>query len=248
MTPVTFRIINQLGFCHTREELLFQAYVRLSANRILGKTGIIGKLLYPFLLPAFFLINFIQQFRMFLIVRLDNKIKMEIRERIDDEISDFTRRHQKNDFLQRSQEDFIWIEKNPWLIKRSDDQAQLGGRYPFSYHASDFCWEWLVSRRDDSITSVILTSRREGNMKVLYYFGDHLSDGMEILRYKIYRDKGIKSVLLSHPALMKRIKELKPISLHKRYRTRYVGVSKKVLESFHDHMIIQMGDGDAVFT
>ncbi|MCK5135869.1 MAG: hypothetical protein KAR19_08805 [Bacteroidales bacterium] len=248
MTPHTYAIINQLGFCHTRAEMLVQSYIRLSGKRILRKTGIAGKVLYPAIITVAFLINSIQQIRMSLITRLDQHLKLEVREHIDDEIYDFIRLHQENDFLQRSQDDFKWIEENPWLVKRSDETEILKNKYPFSYQVLDFGWEWLIAKRGGVITSVMLTSRRDGDLKLLYYFGDQVVDSLRVLKNKIFRDKRIQSVILGHPEMVACRREMRAISLYNRLRTRYVGVSKKILDTFPEDMVIQLGDGDAVFT
>ena len=248
MTLHTYSIINQLGFCYTREELLIQDYVRLSGKRILQKTGILGRVAYPAIKVVVLLVNSIQYLRMSFAVKLDEQLKMEIREHIDDEIYTFIRKHQGADFLQRSMDDYRWIEGNPWLVKHSEDTRELNGKYPFSYQVSEFKWEWLISWRDGSITSVMLTSMRDGDLKVLYYFGDQPEDAMKVLKNLIYKDSGIRSVLFAHPKMLVHNSAMRAVWLHSRSRTRYVGVSKEILKSFPEDMIIQLGDGDSVFT
>ncbi|MCK4748983.1 MAG: hypothetical protein KAT15_18150, partial [Bacteroidales bacterium] len=61
MTQHTYAIIDQLGFCHTRKELLIQNHIRLSGREIRSKTGLAGKLLYPLILATTYLINACQQ-------------------------------------------------------------------------------------------------------------------------------------------------------------------------------------------
>ena len=98
------------------------------------------------------------------------------------------------------------------------------------------------------ITSVMMTSRRDGDLKVLYYFGDRPMDALEILKYRILKDRRTESVILDHPRLMEHIRILRSVCFFSRLRKRYVGVSRKVLAELPEDMVIQLGDGDAVFT
>lgn len=247
MTPSTHAIIGQLGFCHTRTNNLFQGYIRLSRRRWAGRPGT-GGVLSVLLAPVSVVLNFIQHTRLSLTVRLDETLSVESRKRIDEEIYSFISSHQKKDFLQRSLEDYRWIEAHSWLRKREKGPKQGEGKYPFSRDVFDFQRDWLISRRNGLITSVMMTSRREGDLKVLYYFGDRPLDALDILKYRILKDKRIESVILDHPRLMEHIRKLRSVCFFSRLRTRYVGVSRKVLGELPEDMVIQLGDGDAVFT
>jgi len=248
MTPSTHAIIRQLGFCHTRTQKLFQGYIRLSRGRLAKRTGKGAGILSMLLVPAAGFLNLVQRARLSLAVCMKSPLTMESREGIDEEICSFISSHQKKDFLQRSPEDYRWIEAYSWLRKREKGPIQDEGRYPFSHDVFDFQRDWLISRRDGVITSVMMTSRRDGDLKVLYYFGDRPLDAMNILKYRILRDRSTGSLILDHPRLMEHTGKLRSICFFSRLRTRYVGVSSKVLGELPEDLVIQLGDGDAVFT
>lgn len=248
MTPSTHAIIGQLGFCHTRKQKLFQGYIRLSRRRLIKKPGTSGKILSLLIVPVTVMLNLAQQIRLYLTVRPDHSLCMESRGRIDDEIYWFISSHQESDFLQRSREDYRWIEEHSWLRQREDGPGHEGGRYPFSHEVFDFYREWLISRRNGIITSVMMTSRKDGDLKVLYYFGDQPLDALDILKHRILKDKRTESVILDHPRLLEHLRKLRSVCFFSRFRTRYVGISREALREMPGDMVIQLGDGDAAFT
>jgi hypothetical protein len=145
-------------------------------------------------------------------------------------------------------EEFNWIMEHPWLAKPSSTARETGDRYPFSYMADTFTMEWIVTSRDNLITSVMLVSLRDGTLKVLYYFGGEPWDAITALKIRVAGNRKVHALLLAHPDLLARGREFSGPCLKLTYRSRFVGVSRKLLEQFPDHTIIQLGDGDSVFT
>jgi len=248
MTPHTRAIIDQLDFCHTRSEVLVQSYIRLSTGKISSRLGIPGKILFPAILSAAFLVNAFQQRRLNRISRSPNRVESESRSQLDEELYSFIQLHQEKDFTRRSGEDFSWIEKHPWLVPGSPNNLKTGKKYPFSYVAYQYKLEWLVSRQGKTITSVMLISIRDGALKVLYYFGDQPKDALATVKGRVSADRSVATLIFAHPALVSQVQEIKHISLFNRFRSRLVGVSKKIMAEFPDDMVIQLGDGDSAFT
>ena len=248
MTRHTYAIISQMNFCHTWEENLVHSYIRLSGKRILRKTGNIGKVLYPVIMAGVVCINAIQQIRMYLAANLGRNLRLEIREHCDEEIHEFILEHQKNDFLQRSMDEYKWIEDHHWLVGESEKADGLDKKYPFSYQVSHFSMDWVLSWQNDKIISVMFTSLRDGDMKLLYYFGEQAVTGIQVIMNKIRKDKRVQSILFCHPDLTANSRKLRNICLFSRYRNRYAGISKGIFEELPNHLVLQMGDGDSVFT
>jgi hypothetical protein len=248
MTPRTRAIIDQLGFCHTREMVMVQRFFRIPSRKVISRLGIAGVLLSPLIFTMTGLVNAIQQVRLKTCGRRRSAIDIEVRDHLDDELYTFIQQHWEKDFARRSKEEFRWIEDNPWLVKRSPFTVGTGKKYPFSYVVREYRLEWLVTRREQGITSVMLVSFRDGALKVLYYFGNAAADACEALLASISGNRKVHAMLYTHPGLVARLKECGTFSMHTRYGTRIVGVSKKILASFPEELVIQLGDGDAVFT
>ncbi|MEN8157658.1 MAG: hypothetical protein ABFS10_11970 [Bacteroidota bacterium] len=248
MTPHTHEIIRQLGFCNTRRERVAQCYIRIPVSKVISRLGIPGMILSPLIFPAALLINSIQGVRVKLSRRRSGVVKSETRNRLDDALYGFIEQHRQNDFSQRSQEEFSWIEQHHWLVKSSPSTREIGRRYPFSYEVKDFRMEWLVSRKEGEITSVMLVSVRDGSMKVLYYFGERPGDAFGVLKERIAGDSSLHSLIFAHPDLLSHVKDIWRVSLYTRFRARHVGVSKKIMDDLPSELVVQLGDGDAVFT
>jgi hypothetical protein len=248
MTPRTRDIIEQLGICHTREMVMVQRFFRIPVMKLIARLGIPGILLSPLIFLLATLVNAIQQVRIRIFLPGRSAIDIEVRDHLDDELYAFIQQHWEKDFARRSREEFRWIEDNPWLVKRSPFTVGTGKKYPFSYVVREYRLEWQVTRREQGITSVMLVSVRDGALKVLYYFGNAAADACEALLARISGNRRVHSILYTHPGLVAHLKGNRNFSLYNRYSKRIVGVSKKILASFPEELVIQLGDGDAVFT
>ena len=255
MTVRTRAIVYSLGCCHTREDRLLLGYFRIPITRAAGRLGFMGKILYPLLLPAVLLVNAVQQVRMNASPRKkphgdhgSGALLVESRDRLDKEVYQFISEHRERDFAHRTMEEFNWIMEHPWLVKPSPAARETGDRYPFSYLAETFTMEWILTSRDNRITSVMLVSLRDGTLKVLYYFGGEAGDAITALKSRVAGSREVHALLLAHPDLLARGRDFSGPCLRLTYRPRFVGVSRKLLEQLTDEMIIQLGDGDSVFT
>ena len=217
MTPRTRAIIDQLGFCHTRKEVLAQSYIRIPASKLSSRAGIPGKLLYPLILPVVFLANAFQQRRLDRIARRNVLVESEVRDHLDDELYEFIRQHQEKDFAQRTREEYEWIEKHAWLVPRTPASSRMASKYPFSYVAKEYKLEWLISRREKAITSAMMISTRDGALKVLYYFGDHPQDAFWAVQGRISECRTVASLIFAHPELVSQVQEIKAISFYTRF-------------------------------
>jgi hypothetical protein len=248
MTPRTRAIIDTLGFCNTREEPLAQIRIRVPVHKVVSRLGSAGWIFLPFVCPAALLVNGFQQLRMRRSIRKAGPVKTEYMDHLDEEVYGFIRQHQGKDFARRSVDEYRWIEKHPWLVKRSAYARVTGKRYPFSYEVRDYRLQWLVSRREGAVTSVMLVSTRDGAMKVLYYFGKEPGDAIAVLKERSFACRGVHSLIFAHPALVSHAAGLAEIGLRTLYKSRLVGVSRKIMEKLPEEMVIQLGDGDSVFT
>ena len=106
----------------------------------------------------------------------------------------------------------------------------------------------MVVRHEGAVTSVMLVSWRDGVLKVLYFFGEEPKNALQALIQKVAGEKGIYSYIFAHPELVKQAGLISSVSLKVRFRTRFVGISKKIMETMPDDIIIQLGDGDSAFT
>jgi len=248
MTPHTRTIVDQMGFCHTREETLIHSYLRIPLSNILNKQGFAGKLfLLLIVLPAM-IVNRIQVIRIGLAGRKKKGLNVESRDCLDEELFNYIRQHRDSDFTGHSQEVFSWIEQNPWLVHESEANSLTDSKYPFSYTVKDYSRKWLVSRRNGEITSVSMISVRDGSLKVLYHFSSHPSDSIKAIKTFISTVPKIHSLVYAHPDLISYRREFRPLVLITKIRKRYTGVSKELSSVLPDKMVMQMGDGDAVFT
>ncbi len=248
MTPHTQEIIGHLNFCHIRKEMLVQHLLRLSAGKVISRVGSAAKLILPLVLASASVINLIQRIRIGMTGRSNKELAYESRDQLDDELYEFVSRHRGRDFSGRSREEFKWIMHYPWLVWGKGSAPAWADKYPFSYKVEHYSIEWAVSRRNGAVTSVMLLSTRDRNLKVLYFFGAGPEDAFLVLRNKIRTDNRIHSVIYAHPALTEGRDLIRPVSLWTRKRPRYTGISSKILDTYPEDLVMQLGDGDSVFT
>ena len=173
MTYQTRAIIDQLGFCNTREETMVQSYLRVPVSKTISRLGVPGIFLYPMIVPLALLVNGVQQIRIGFVSRsLDSRVRnglnIKARNSLNDEEIAFIRQYQEYNFTRHTSEEFRWIEQNPWLVPGDKENIKTGSKYPFSYNVKEYYQKWLVSRRNEEITSISLVSVRDGSLKVLY--------------------------------------------------------------------------------
>lgn len=253
MTYQTRAIIDQLGFCNTREETMVQSYLRVPVSKTISRLGVPGIFLYPIIVPLALLVNGVQQIRIGFVSRsLDSRVRnglnIKARNSLNDEEIAFIRQYQEYNFTRHTSEEFRWIEQNPWLVPGDKENIKTGSKYPFSYNVKEYYQKWLVSRRNEEITSISLVSVRDGSLKVLYLFGENPSDAICAIKSIISSAFQIYSLTYAHPDLFSCNKEIRPVVLYSRKRKRYSGVSKKIIAELPDKLVMQLGDGDAVFT
>jgi hypothetical protein len=139
MTYQTRAIIDQLGFCNTREETMVQSYLRVPVSKTISRLGVLGIFLYPMIVPLALLVNGVQLIRIGFVSRsLDSRIRnglnIKARNRLNDEEIVFIRQYQEYNFTRHTSEEFRWIEQNPWLVPGDKESIKTGSKYPFSYN------------------------------------------------------------------------------------------------------------------
>lgn len=237
MTERTQAIIGALRLCHTRKETLVQAYFRIPVHRL----PLIARHLAG---PA----NALQNRRLSRRSGIPDNLNIRETTSLDADERDFLEMHCRNDFSRRSVEEFNWAMSFPWLVEDTPGNRQVAERYPFSYIAGEFRTRWVVTRFKDEPTSLMLVSVRDGVLKVLYYYGPEPLHAVRGLRHMVAKDRDVFALLFAHPALIRQRRKVLKTALFARNRDRYVGVSKKILKEFPEEMVMQLGDGDALFT
>jgi hypothetical protein len=248
MTARTHAIMEAMGFCHTREEAMLRILFRLPPHKLVQRLAPAGHLAAPFIFPFAAFLNLLFQMRIRRRTKGIRTFYLERRQHIDREIYDYISSHAKNDFYLRSLEEWQWIEASSWLVPRFTGRNKRAGKYPFSYLARSFKREWVLTRASGQLSSVQLLSVRNGFMKVLYYYGGDAGHAIAALHEVIRQSRSVYSLILAHPALLARAEPLKSAGIRTEDRCRYVGISKSLRTDFPEHLHIQMGDGDAVFT
>lgn len=248
MTPHTMAIVKQMGFCSTSEDTLVHSYIRLSWPRFVSRLGKPGILIYPLLGPSVLLVNVVQRIRIALSVRKRGEVQVEFHDRLDHELYGFIQKHREFDFTRYSMEVFRWMEENPWLVEYKAKPDDAGYKYPFSYLVKQYSLKWLVSRRNGEISSVSLVSVRDGSLKVLYLFHEYAKDATSALISFISSEPWINSLIYAHPDLIPYHKEFRPVVLYSSLKKLYRGVSLKICPDSDRCPLLQMGDGDVVFT
>lgn len=248
MTTNTFEIINQMDFCHTREEKIFIGYFRIGFKEAFKSQNRLPYPLAPFFALVTPIVDLFQSIRISTTGRNLKGIQMEVKMHADEEMVNFIQEHQDNEFSQRDSKDFNWILNQKWLVKSSEAALDTAYRYPFSYVSDDFEWKWITTRMEGEINSVMLISIRDHALKVIYYYGD--SPGFALLALKSYisENSNIRKVIFSHPQLLENSRMLNSILLFKRSKKRFIGISKTLSDKFSPDLIMQLGDGDAAFT
>ncbi|MFH0759154.1 MAG: hypothetical protein V2B15_17840 [Bacteroidota bacterium] len=247
MTSRTHAIIRQLGFCNTREEVLVHSTLKIPVFKLIGNLGFTGRLLSPLIRVLCHLVNGVQQVRFSRFPGREG-FHAESIARINEEIFEFVRLHRQNDFIHRSLEEYRWIEENPWLVTRSQSAHNIAERYPFTYEVHAYRLEWVITRDEKSITSVMMVSARDGALKVLSYWGSDAGLALSALLAKVAGNKKLHSLVFSHPQWLAQLPLLKSLGLKTRVLQRLVGISKTIMEAFPGETVIQLGDGDSVFT
>ncbi|MBN2698612.1 MAG: hypothetical protein JXR52_07275 [Bacteroidales bacterium] len=248
MTENTFSIVRQMDFCHLREEELFIGYFRMSFKEVLLPRK---KLLYP-LVPLFALmVPIINLFQLLRISTTGSNLKgmeLEVKEKIDSGMLGFIRQHHPMEFSQRDEVEFNWITAQKWLVEGTEESREIEQKYPFSYTCMQFDWKWIVTRLKGEINTIMLASERDHILKILYYYGEAPGFALMAIKSLVASNTGIRRVIFAHPALLANRGMLNSLLLMKRIKIRYTGVSRKLAGEYPREMIMQLGDGDAVFT
>jgi len=248
MTINTFSIVDQMDFCHLREEQIFTGYIRFSFKESFLSQKKLPYPLAPLAALIIPVINGIQYLRVSLAGENLRRMELELKENPDDEVFKFIEKHQEGEFSQRKEPDFEWIFNGEWLTTKKEDISSRKEKYPFSWFCEHFEWKWIITRLEGEINSVMLTSLRDHTLKVLYFYGNAPGFAMMAIKSMVSRDPRIRRIIFSHPKLIKNTRMLNSFLILKRLRKRYLGISKKILKDFPANLIMQLGDGDAVFT
>lgn len=248
MTSRTKAIVDALGFCHTREETMIVTHVRLSARKISSRLGFAGKDHYPVIFLLTTMVNILFRLRMGRAGTTLDRTTINSVDQIDHEIFGFIQQHNQHDLAHYSQDDFRWRVKSRWLVQSGDSKHGFAEKYPFSYEVRGFMHEWLITRKNQHLTSVSLISVRDGVLKVLYFFGNHPEDALTAIERKIRKETGISTVIISHPRLILASNRVKMKSIKTIRSKKLTGVSEKIIDKLPADLLFQLGDGDNVFT
>ncbi len=204
--------------------------------------------LKPALKAIDFLANMIADLRIPFISNAISELNVEFVDGIDDEATAFIAKHNQSELFRRSERELNWILSNPWVISSPKKDA-INAKYFFSSTAKVF--EYHVVKLSDSkkvLKSVLILSRREGTLKIPYFFYDgDLDDVLKLIKHVLLKWK-IRTLTIFHKGLKDHVlKSRTPALFKKKVHRRYM-IGGKLESEFNVDYNIQDGDGDSCFT
>jgi len=183
--------------------------------------------------------NLINIFIPYLIAGKNNLYK--ITKTIDKTLNQFLINQKKNP-IARNAEDFQWILDYPWLSQETEQP-----NYLFSSYSKDYEMFWVSVYQNQEIVAAMLCSVRNGNLKVLYYFGN--VEFVAGILPKIIKKYKIKMMTIYDDKLNTVIQKNKtPKSIYKRPLKRDYLTHKEFKEKLGKDFKFNFTDGDGDFS
>ncbi|MEN6350334.1 MAG: GNAT family N-acetyltransferase [Syntrophomonas sp.] len=203
-----------------------------------------------FLVAADKILNAFNAVRLLFALR-DNHPLYEKVDSIDNESVKFMSRWKNSELFRRSEKDYAWILKYPWVLQKSSEYPQRDERFIFSSVCNEFRHEVIKIRnsRKEMIALLMLTVRNKSlQIPYVYYQSEHVEAVARFI-YRYMYEKGIKGMVSYDSRLSEYILTNKTpfISRHKT-GIPYI-ITKSLAEKLKDSgKTIQDGDGERVFT
>jgi hypothetical protein len=147
----------------------------------------------------------------------------------------------ETNLFKRTQSEFNWIKKYPWL---TTDEKHVGFLYPFSFYTKSYNY-YYIEVKQNTQTANILILDREGDLKVPYArFSDNFTAAKAILNY-CYQSKA-KTLTILNKELSLAVSQLKKPFVYSKVFKMGIYTSFPIKNS--ENYTFQDGDGDNVFT
>jgi hypothetical protein len=174
-------------------------------------------------------------------------LKIEYLEYPDNDSLSFIKKHNQNELSRRSKSEFSWILTYPWLVSNKSISRSL--EYPFSWECRHF--EFLVAkiRFREIIVGIAILSNRDGCFKLPYAYVEPLQlNTFSLAICKILIDKRATGFFTFRNDLSMYFEKNAFPYFYKETIVRELAVSKTLAHKHPEKLILQDGDGDAVFT
>ncbi|MFW5781425.1 MAG: hypothetical protein ACOCXD_02540 [Bacteroidota bacterium] len=162
---------------------------------------------------------------------------------------EFIQKNQGKQLTIKTPGHFNWIKTFPWLIdKPGKEEKNLSKKYFFSWIVSGFQTKFYKIHAENRLVCILVMTNREGNCKIPYIYYDKEYTGFIVEEiYRILFEQKAKSISLFHQDLIETIKEFPNPFFYTRKIIKQTAWSEDLGLSEED-VILQDGDGDAVFT
>lgn len=180
-----------------------------------------------------------------LIVRPLPEVQVVVGNFFTDEALSFIAGHTIGNISHRNGGHFRWITNCPWIVNDTDPEVDRRD-YFFSSTAKIFAQRYLEFRIKGRLAAVALLTLRDGHYRVSYFFGLEAEAPMVSRQLLVWlvRQNSL-SLMVSHPCLIKPMRKYLPAWRKK--TVTYAAFPRK-FGAVPDGLLIQAGDGDAVFT
>jgi hypothetical protein len=256
MTGKTFKIVQNLGFCHTMTRNGVVLNIRPGISSRLRVLSSSDKKLRFYAKPVIFsgipwLADSLANIFLYFPQKLNTlffyhykPVKLAFPEEKDFECMQV---YGAKDFHIPDAEE---LKMPLWLVKPDMRNKFLTKKYYFSSFACHFSTFWLRWESEGRPDALVMFSLRDGVLKTLYVYCS--SDFSARLPGAIiafcYANPRIRTLVTAQPVLTKFISKRKFFILSRENFTRYSAVSKDLMKLFDNEPVLQDGDGDYRFT
>lgn len=170
---------------------------------------------------------------------------------IDDESVQFMSRWKSSELFRRSEKEYAWILKYPWVLQKSSEYPKRDERFIFSSVCNEFRHEVIKIRnnRSEMIAFLMLTVRNKSLQIPYVYFQSEQVEAVAGFIYRYMYEKGIKEMVSYDSRLSEYILTNKtPFISRQKTAIPYI-ITKSLAEKLKESgKTIQDGDGERVFT
>jgi len=214
---------------------------------------------YPFLEKCRFILEFMDSvFNSFISVclffrkfshPLPHDIRIEEVNQIDIQTQRFIEENNSNELCRRGKPEFDWICENPWIIRKTIENADLLDRYQFSSLAESFSYRKLKIMRGPDLISFYILKERNKHFEVpyMYCINEDLANSIKVVTQYLIEQKA-RSFTYFNSRLGQFIFNQGIPVIYKKKLQRELVVSKELVTSISHSAEIQDGDGDTIFT
>lgn len=251
MTPLTMRIIRQLGFCDHTELKGFRGYYRMALAKVLPSKYRFFSSFKGLLRFTDSLLNNLLELRS---VWIDAGKVEPLHCKVINTLSDADRevleRFGQQNPAQRSVDEFNWIIKNPWLAEHDKADSIIDRSYPFSYAVDRFKSRWVRFYDEQTVLALVNFTVRDNELKLPYVFCQPGTEHAIAAFFTSYLigDVKLATITTFHQGLIEAFNQ-KKCFLFRARPLKYSAIAKAISGLTENKPPeLQMGDGDAVFT